>query len=189
VLTGRHRDGQAGFTLVEVVMVMAGVVALSALTLPRINGFLQIQRARTAARVVENQLQTARLRAVSASRAMRVRFNCPSAGKLRILEFTGVAATDNASNRCDPSAFPSPGPNDTLRATPSLDSPVVELPSGSAVTGSAPAYEFTPHGTVFAISGTGAASAVTSDVVLTVTRYGVSSTVRINGMGRIRLEN
>ena len=170
-------------------MVMAGVVALSALTLPRVNGFLQIQRAKTAARVVENQLQTARLRAVSASRAMRVRFNCPSAGRIRILELTGVAATDNASNRCDPSVFPSPGPNDALRATPSLDSPVVELPTGSTVTTSAPAYEFTPHGTVFSVGASGTVTAVTNDVTLTVTRSGFSSTVRINGMGRIRLDN
>lgn len=170
-------------------MVMATIVTLSALTLPRINGFLQIQRAKMAARVVENQLQTARLRAVSASRAMRVRFNCPSAGTLRILELTGVAATDDASNRCDPSAFPSPGPNDALRATPSLDSPVIRLPTGSTLATPAPAYEFTPHGTVYSVGASGTVTAVTADVVLTVTRSGFSSTVRINGMGRVRLDN
>ena len=61
---------------------------------------------------------------------MRVRFNCPSTGKFRILEVTGVATTDNATNRCDATAYPSPGPNDTLRSTPSF----VPSPFGPAST-------------------------------------------------------
>ena len=120
-MCNRRRDNQSGFTLTELVVVMALVMAVAAITVPRFSDLVASQRARNAARLVERELQKGRLKAVTASRAMRVRLNCPVAGQLRLVELTGVPATDNALNRCDEVAFPSPGPNDTLRSTPSLD--------------------------------------------------------------------
>lgn len=185
--SARLRWNDAGFTLVEMVAVMALALSIGAITVPRINAFLRLQRATTAARMVEREMQTARLQAVSASRAMRVRFNCPAVGQMRILELTGVAATDDAANRCSPTAFPSPGPVDALRATPSLDSPVEYLPPGTAVTGVALQYEFSPQGVAYMVSASGVVSPVSGDVALTVTRDGVSRTVTINDLGRVRL--
>jgi Tfp pilus assembly protein FimT len=169
----------------ELVLVMAGIVTMSAFVVPSISNVTASIRARDAGRTVERQLQTARMKAVSHSRAFRVRFNCPVSGQMRMLELTGVDATDTASNRCDPAAFPSPGPNDMLRSTPSLDAPVVYLPDGTTVTGAALEFEFGPKGSVHKVSG-GTVSAITAPLVLTVTLKGRSNTVTINGLGRIR---
>jgi len=182
----RTRD-QAGFTLIEVILVMAGIVMLSAAVVPRISTLLAAQDARTATRTVERQLQTARLKAVTNSRALRVRFNCPAAGQLRILEVTGITATDNATNRCSATAYPFPPPVDALRATPSLDSPVVYLPAGTTVTGSALNLEFGPKGNVYTVTpGTNDIVDVVGDLVLTVTKGSYSNTVTINALGRVR---
>jgi len=183
----RRWRGQEGFTLIEIVAVLAGAMALAGIAAPRIQAYLRIQRATTSARLVERQLQTARLNAVSASRALRVRFDCPSAGKVRILELTGVATTDDATNRCDPAAYPSPGPVDTLRSTPSLDSPVIDLPTGTTVTGAPPQIEFSPQGSAYTVAAGGAVTPLPDNTVITVTRTGVSRTVSVNSLGRIRL--
>jgi Tfp pilus assembly protein FimT len=189
------RTDQAGFTLVELLLVMAGIVALSALLVPNSRNLLNTMKARNAARVVERQLQTARLKAVANSRALRVRFDCPSTGRLRILEVTGVTATDNATNRCDDTAYPYPGPHDALRSTPAMDSPVVYLPAGTTVTCvGCPAgttnpitFEFSPRGNVHAIdAATGAASTFTGDVVIQVVQGGYTNEVRLNELGRVR---
>jgi prepilin-type N-terminal cleavage/methylation domain-containing protein len=184
---GWQADKQAGFTLVELLFVMAVFLAVGTMALPHVNGFLQMQRAANAGRQVERELQSARLKAVTTSRTMRVKFNCPVAGQFRMLEVTGVAATDNAANRCDPVAFPSPGPNDALRATPSFDSPVRYLPAGTTVTGTFTDFEFSPQGSAYTIDTAGVGAAVVGDVVLTVSRAGFSKTVTINALGRVRI--
>ena len=190
------RTNQAGFTLLELLLVMAGIVALAALLVPNSRNLLNTMKARNAARVVERQLQAARLKAVSNSRALRVRFDCPTTGRLRLLEVTGVTATDNAANRCDEAAYPYPGPNDALRSTLSMDSPVVYLPVGTTLTcvgcpagTTAPiTFEFGPRGNVHAINATtGVASAFTGDLLIQVMHGGYTNEVRLNELGRVRL--
>ena len=179
--------GQAGFTLLELVLVLAAGVTIASLALPRFNNFMQAQRARTAARIVERELQTARLKAVGSSRSLRVRFNCPAAGQLRILEVTGVATTDNATNRCSETAYPTPGPSDSLRATPQYDSPVIQLPTGTSVSAIAMNFEFSPAGNVYAVSASNVVTTLNGDATLTVTRAGYSQTVTINALGRVHI--
>ena len=189
------RTGQDGFTLIELLVVMAAIVTLVAVVVPNSSNLLKSMKARNAARVVERQLQTARLKAVTNSRSMRVRFDCPASGRLRLLEVTGVAATDAASNRCDETAFPYPGPSDALRSTPSMDSPVVYLPAGTTVscTGCPPgtssplALEFGPRGTVHAVNvATDETASFTGDLIIMVTQGGYSNEVRVNELGRVR---
>ena len=179
--------GQSGFTVVELLIVMLGIIAIAGMTVPQFNNLIESQRARNAARVVERELQSARLKAVSASRPLRVRLNCPAAGQLRTLEVTGIAATDTATNRCSPAAFPTPGPNDGLRATPSLDSPVAYLPTGTTVTGTTLDIEFGPKGTVHLVNGSGTPTAIAGDLTLTVALKGYTKTVTVNALGRVRL--
>lgn len=167
-------------------MVLAAAATLAAIVGPTFSNLISANRARTAARQVERELQSARLKAVTSSRALRVRLNCPAAGQLRVLEVTGLATTDNATNRCDPTAFPSPGPNDTLRSTPALDSPVVYLPDGTVVTGTMH-FEFDPRGAVYAVDGAGQTSALSGDVVLNVAREGWTNTVTVNAIGRVKI--
>lgn len=165
---------------------MLGLIAVAGISVPRFNNLIQSQRANDAARMVERELQTARLKSVSASRALRVRFNCPAAGQFRLLEVTGIAAVDNAANRCDPVAYPSPGPSDALRVTPALDGPVRYLPPSTTVSASALEFQFSPKGAVYTVSG-GVASALVGDLVVTITRAGYSKTVTLNALGRVRL--
>lgn len=179
---------QPGFTMVELVLVVAGTLTLAAILAPSFSNLIAANRARTAARMVERELQSARLKAVSASRAMRVRLSCPAAGQLRMLEVTGVTATDTAVDRCDPVKYPSPGPNDGLRATPSLDSPVIYLPDSTVVTGAVQHFEFSPRGVAYAVSGDGSTTSLAGDIVLTVAREGWTNTVRINAIGRITID-
>jgi prepilin-type N-terminal cleavage/methylation domain-containing protein len=178
--------GQSGFTLIEIVIVMAIAITMAAITVPRISDLLASQRARNAARDVERELQVARLKAVTSAHAMRVRFNCPVAGQLRRLEVTGVPTTDNAANRCDPVAYPFPGPNDMLQSTPSFDSPVIYLPTGTAVATAFPQYEFGANGMVYSVDATGTVAALAADATVTVTLNGWSNGITINGFGRIK---
>ncbi len=167
---------------------MAGALTLAAIVGPSFSNLRDANRANVATRQVERELQTARLKAVSAARSLRVRLNCPVAGQLRILEVTGVAATDNAANRCDPVAYPFPGPRDSLRVTPSLDSPVIHLPDGVTVTGTVQQFEFDPRGSAYSVDALGAATLLAGDVVLTVTHKTWSHTIRINPVGRINVD-
>ena len=182
----KRTNREAGFTMLELAIVLAGFAALAAISVPSINSFLAQQRARSGARMVERTLQSARLKAVTTSHSLRVRFTCPQPDTVRILELTGVIATDNATNRCDPTAYPFPGPVDLLRATPSLDSDVIRLPPGTAVSGTPAILEFTPRGTVYAVAAS-TVTPLTADVVWTVTKGTFVHTVTINAMGRVRL--
>jgi prepilin-type N-terminal cleavage/methylation domain-containing protein len=179
--------GHDGFTLTELVAVMALASAVLAVTVPQVQSFLKIQRSKNAARMVEREMQSARLKAVSATRSMRVRFNCPATGQFRLLEVTGIGATDSATNRCDPAAYPSPGANDTLRSTPSMDSPVLTLPPGATVSGTVLQFEFSPQGAVSSVSTTGVVTPLASDTTITVTKEGFSRTITVNELGRVRL--
>ena len=167
---------------------MAGALALAAIAAPGLSTFMESNRAATAARRVERELQTARLRAVSSGRSLRFRLNCPAAGQVRVIEVTGVPATDTADDRCDAVAFPSPGPRDALRATPSLDSPIVYLPPGTAVTSAVTTFELDPRGSVFGVAADGTITPLAGDVVISVAVDGWTNTLRLNAVGRIRLD-
>jgi type II secretory pathway pseudopilin PulG len=187
---------QHGFTAIELLVVLAAIITIAAVVVPNSRNLLNAMKARNAARLVERQLHSARLKAVSNARAMRVRFGCPAAGQLRILEVTGVAATDTAANRCSDTAYPYPGPNDGLRSTPSMDSPVIRLPAGTMVTcvdcppeiGSPLAIEFAPRGGVRVVNpSTGVGAAFAGDLVIRVARGGQANEVKVNVLGRARL--
>ena len=177
-----------GFTIVELALVMAGALTLAAIVGPSVSNLMNANRASVAARAVERELQSARLKAVSAARNLRVRLNCPSAGQLRVLEVTGVAATDTAGNRCDPVAFPSPGPRDSLRSTPSLDSPVVYLPAGVTLASTVQQFEFDARGAAYSVTADGTVTALAGDMVLTITHKTWTHTVRVNPVGRITFD-
>lgn len=179
---------QDGFTIFELVLVMASALTLAAIVGPTFSNLMGSNRARVAVRQVERELQAARLKAVSSARSLRVRLDCPVPGQLRVLEVTGIDTTDKAANRCDPTAFPFPGPRDSLRATPSLDSPVIYLPEGAAVAGDVRQFEFDPRGTVFAVNADGASVLLDGEVVLTVSHKTWTHTVRINAVGRITVD-
>ena len=184
---GVRRASDRGFTMIELLFVLAAIITMTAIAVPNISNLMQSQRAADGARTVERELQVARLQAVSTSKSMRVRLNCPAAGQLRILEVTGVDSTDTDAQRCDPATYPSPGPIDTLQATPSLDSPVVYLSDGVTVTSTVTIFQFDPDGRVGSVVG-GVETPIGTGTTITVSYATYTHTVSINGFGRIKID-
>src|SRR5205814_2671396 len=89
-----------GFSIIEMVATLAIIGTLVAVGLPVMKDLTESTKLNEAARLVERELQTARLKAVSANRVLRVRFNCPAMGYIRTVEVTGNATIDDATDRC-----------------------------------------------------------------------------------------
>ena len=162
-------------------------VTITAIAVPSASRTVDALRLSSAARDVERELQTARLKSVSNNRPMQVRLNCPAAGQFRLIEVTGVAATDTAADRCDTATFPYPGPADSDPATPGLDGPMRYVRSEITIAG--PDLQFTPKGTTLRVVAGATQSMVGSPATITVTRGGNTSSVSINALGRIQLQN
>ena len=64
-----------GFTVIEMVATLAVIGTLVAVGLPVLKDLSESTKLNEAARLVERELQAARLKAVSANRVLRVRFN------------------------------------------------------------------------------------------------------------------
>lgn len=89
-----------GFTLFELLIVVAMIGILGAIGLPVLTDSSNRNKVWTAAEQVASQIRQARLKAISRNVPFRVRFNCPANRQYRVLRVTGVAAVDNAANRC-----------------------------------------------------------------------------------------
>ncbi len=174
-----------GFTLTELMLVMGLTAVVAGIAVPVTRHATDGMRLDLAGREVERQLQTARLRSVSTNRPFILRLNCPATGQTRVVEVTGVQATDSDGNRCDETRFPFPGPRDADRATPAHDGPVRRVHSSVAVSGSD--IQFSPDGTTQEVAGS-SARPISTPVGLTVSRDGEATTVIVNGLGKISIQ-
>ena len=176
---------ESGFSLMDLMMTVAVMSIMFGISVPIMRDAVDGMRLGMALRDVEREMQTARLKSVSANRPLRVRFNCPAVGQIRIVEITGVAATDSAANRCDETAFPYPGPRDTNPATPAHDGPVRRLHFSVSVAG--PDLQFFPNGTTQqVVSGT--PQPIASPVSVTITKGSDYSMVTVNALGKIDIQ-
>ena len=176
--------GSRGFSLTELMMVVAFATTLMAMSVPIVSDIAQSTKLNEAARLVERELQNARLRAVNVNRPLRVRINCPSIGYIRTVEYIGTTA-DTSTNRCLASAYPFPAGDMDVMTKPNYDGPLRAIPPGATVaTGT---IEFEPNGTaMLVVSNT--PQTITTSVSITVTRAGKSKTVTVNGAGKIQLQ-
>jgi len=183
----RHRS-QAGFTLIDMLIVIAVLGILAAVSVPSLSAVGQRMKLGQGQREVERELQTARLKAVTGNRRMRVRFNCPSVRTYRMVEVIGSAA-DDAANRCAETTYPAVPPDNNPLTKPNLDGPVRYLPQDVSF-GSAAALEFAPDGTVKYLSG-GNYVAVPdpTGTAITLTKVGMPDVVRItvNRLGKVQV--
>lgn len=127
---------EQGYSLFELLVALGLIGILSAIAIPVMFESNRRNAVWTASELVGSEIRQARLRAISRNQTFRVRFNCPNADTFRVLVVTGVAATDNAVNRC--------------AQTVALDSGIVAIPSG-ATFGAPPTLEVSGRGVFSAI--------------------------------------
>ena len=186
------RFAQSGFTLVELLMVVALVGIVSVIGMPllgQISGAIALGEA---ARQVERELQSARMTAVSANQPVRVMFNCPAAGQYRMVELIGTssvpAAGDGVVGRCSDSTYPFPAPDNNPITRPNNDGPLRQL--GALVTfTTSTTIEFWPDGSAHTNSGginpwPPIASPGTNIIL---TRSGKTRSILVNGIGKVQL--
>jgi type II secretion system protein H len=178
------RTDANGFTLVELLLVVALVGTMAAVALPVMKDMTASIKLNDAARMVVGEFQDARIKAVSSNRPLRVRLNCPGTGYVRIVEVIGTAA-DSASNRCLASAYPFPAADMDVMTRPNFDGPVRTLPTGATVTTAV--VQFQPDGSATQVVA-GVTQPITTPVTVTITRDGKSKTVTINAIGKIQLQ-
>jgi Tfp pilus assembly protein FimT len=187
-----------GISLMDMLASMAVICTVSGIAVPQLLNVADSMRLGMSLRDVERELQFARLKAVSTNRPMRVRFDCPSAGKLRVVEVIGSSSVPDANdadavlNRCSETAYPyRPTGADASRLTrPNNDGPVRTLYSGTTFTAKQ-TLEFWPNGTVHT-----ACQAACSDVAgtqiatatITLSRKSQTKNITVNGLGKIIMD-
>jgi len=185
-----------GFTIIDMVATLAIIATVATVATPSIKDAVDSMRLGMALRDVERELQFARLKAVTTNRPMRVRFSCPSAGRLRVVELIGTPAgapnpADTAANRCDETLYPfRPTGADSNRLTrPNNDGPVRYLQAGATFSAST-TLEFWPDGSVHADAGTGNPWPVVgvAGATITVARKSKTKNVTVNFLGKIQLD-
>ena len=156
---------QRGYSLIELLIGLGIVGVMSAIALPLILESSRRSDLWTGSERMGALIRQTRLKAISQNRSYRVRFDCPAANQARGLVLTGVAAVDNAANRCN--------------ATINGDSEIVQMPMGVTVDpNAATELQVTPRG-VF--------TAVGDAIPLTITMgYGTAiRTVTVSATGQI----
>jgi Tfp pilus assembly protein FimT len=188
----KPRGQERGFTLIEVMMMSALIVIISGIGVALMRNVADGIKLGQAARQVERELQTARLRAVSSNQPIRVRFDCPVARQYRIVELVGTpgvpAAADDPAGRCSQSTFPFPAPDTNILTRPNHDGPVRQIDSTVAFQQST-TIEFWPDGTAHVNTG-GAnpwPAIVSPGTNIILARNGKTKTIVVNSVGKIQL--
>jgi prepilin-type N-terminal cleavage/methylation domain-containing protein len=173
-----------GFTVVEMLLVVTMIAVLAVIGLPVMKDMTASIKLSEASRLVEREMQDARLKAVNSNRLIRVRLNCPTAGYIRSVEVLGTAV-DTATNRCMTTAYPFPPADDDIGTRPNFDGPVRVLPLGATVTDQI--LQFSPDGTASEVIN-GVVTAIATPVTITITRDSKSKSVTVNNAGKIQLK-
>ena len=179
------RRAERGFSLVELMLTIAFAATVLTIAVPVMTDVSDSSKLNAAAREIEREFQSARLKSVSANRLLRVWLNCPGTGMYRTVEYLATS-DDTRTDRCSDSAsaFPFPPDNDIM-TRPNFDGPVRMLPLGATVTSSI--LQFQPDGTAVTIVSN-VVTPITTPVTITVTRKGKSKAITVNAAGKIQLQ-
>ena len=157
---------ERGYTLFEILIVIALIGIVSAISVPV---FMESNRRNalwTGAEQVGATIRSARFRAISQNTPHRVAFNCPNANELRTLAFQDDPAIDNLDipTRCSEDH---PG-----------DSGVIELPGG---------ITYDADATHLEVNGRGIFTAGGGDIPLTitVTHGGATRILTVSATGQV----
>lgn len=194
----KRTDNVRGFTLIELVLVLAVLAVISAMAIPSVLNTTRQIRLTANARQVERELQSARMKAVKSNRAIRVHFNCPATGQYRSVELLGTvevpAANDDdskAATRCSYANYPFPDPDPEFFAIPNNDGPISELQDGIGFGTDVQTIEFWPDGTAHVASGATLPWPAIPDTGVSLTVFDIMhqstivTSIEVNGLGKI----
>lgn len=189
--------GEFGISIVDMVFSVALIATVTAISAPAMINLADSMRLGMSVRDVERELQFARLTSVATNRPMRIRFDCPSAGQIRVVELIGTPSAPDANDfdsvptRCSESLYPySPTGADKSRLTrPNNDGPIRRLEANTSFTAKT-TLEFWPNGTVHGgtLAQTPWPQLGASGATITLARKGISKSIRINGLGKIDMD-
>lgn len=173
---------------------LAVFAILSAMALPLMRDMSDNMKLGVGARQVERELQTARLKAVTTNRPIRIRFNCPIAGQYRMVELIGTpstpAAADSDAGRCKETAYPFPAADKEPVTLPNNDGPLQTLDPKLSFGSSTKSLEFWPDGSVHLDNGAAGGWPVLTGTGTAITLVKGSSTksITVNGIGKIQIQ-
>lgn len=191
--------GSAGFSLMDQLMTLAIVGTVSAIAIPAISNSVESQRLGIEVRNVQQEIQLARLSAVSTNRPIRVRFNCPDVGYYRRVELigsvnnptTGDDADSRGPVRCSTVNYPYPAADHDPLTRPNNDGPLKQMNPKVTFT-STQTLEFWPNGTLHtatnAVAGQPWPQVGATPVSLVLTKGGTNRTITVNSLGKIQLQ-
>lgn len=89
-----------GFTLFELLIVVALIGILSAVAIPTLNESTNRNAVWTASEQIGSQIRQARLKAITRNQRFRVTFDCPANGQYRVLAVQNNPLIDDDVDRC-----------------------------------------------------------------------------------------
>jgi type II secretory pathway pseudopilin PulG len=179
-----------GFTLVDLAVVMAIIGILSAIAVPQVARIGDAIALGEAQRLIQSELQRARLKSVTTNRVIRVRFNCPANGQFRMVELVGTstipAAADVAANRCSETAYPYPSADTNPITLPNQDGPIRRINSAVSFV-NLPTIEFRPSGTAWSVNadGTSTTPLAGNGVSITVQKGNATKAITVIALGKV----
>lgn len=158
------RKHEAGFSVIEVTVVAGVAMITMGLAAPSITSAIESYQFNSEVQTVAATIRSARYKAVSNNVTLRLRFNCPATGQMRVVEVTGNSAIDDATDRCDTTAYPYPDPDAT--AAPNNDGPVIQMSSAVDLPTTVHGLEVSTAGRIQPLTGCPSCSAGSPPAVL-----------------------
>ncbi len=144
------RSSVAGFSLIETALITLIVSTAMAIAVPSVGTAVRRYQLTSAVVQTAGEIRAARLKALTANRTLRLRFDCPMPGQFRVVEVMNDPAIDNDPARCSGATFPFPDPDPTV--APNQDGPARRLHMGANFAASQD-FDISPVGRVTAVTG------------------------------------